>query len=219
MDPVNSKLVAQFSVAVFTWLLVALFSVAHFTIYRQLLPQAERKSLTKYVCSTLFCDTLYISCNTYIFCLMLQDCICTTLAVKCSQNVWVTRVYSFRVATATSTTAFTQQPSARFHRGAHYVSSTTKTSPSCCLSLSHTATRLCLSWRRCARYGWVLWRAGVLSITGRMSRARRAGLKSTSTDHCIGSTKYWQRWVLRTIKSLLCHRHPWLHAILHALQQ
>jgi len=110
-------------------------------------------------------------------CPLLQDCICTTLAVKYSQNVWVIQVFSSRVVTATSTMAFTPQPSVRSHPAAVCASSTTRTLPVCSHSPSHMATRPCLNSPRCARYGWVLWKVGVPSTIDRMSRARRAGLR------------------------------------------
>lgn len=132
---------------------------------------------------------------------MLQVCICTTSVVKCLLSAWVTRVYLFRVVTATITTAFIRLPSVRYRPAAVFACLTTKTLLGCWHSLSRMAMRLCLSWRRCVPYGWVLWKAGVPSTTGRMSRAHHAGLKSTLTDHFTGWTKCWPRWARHTIQS------------------
>jgi len=141
-----------------------------------------------------------------LVCLTLQVCICTTSVVKCLQSAWVTQVYSFRVVTATITTAFIRLPSVRYRPAAVFVYLTTKTLLGCSHSLSRMAMRLCLSSQRCVPYGWVLWKAGVPSTTGRMSPAHHAGLKSTLTDHFTGLTKCWPRWVRHTIQSRQCRR-------------
>ena len=143
---------------------------------------------------------------------MLQDCICTTLVARCLQNVWVTPASSFRVVTATNTTAFTRRLSVKYRLAAVSVSLTIKTLPSYCHSLCHMVTRLYSSWQRCAQYGWVLWRAGVPSTTDRMSQAHRAGSKSTLTDHFIGLIRCWQRWVRHTIQFLQYRSHVLVYA-------
>jgi len=135
-----------------------------------------------------------------------QGYICTTLEVRCSLSAWVTLASSFRVETATSITAFTRPLSVRYRRAAACVSSTIRTLLSCWASPSPMATRQCLSWPRCAQFDWVLWRAGVPSTTDRMWRARRAGLRSTSTDLFTGLTKCCQRWVPHTIPSRQCRK-------------
>ena len=120
-------------------------------------------------------------------------------------SVWVIPVFSFRVATATNITAFTRRPSARSRLAAVSASSTIRTLHTGFPSPSRAATRLCLSSPRCARYGWVLWRAGALSTTDKMSLALHAGLRFTSTDHYIGSIKCWQRWAPHTTPSHQYH--------------
>ena len=120
-------------------------------------------------------------------------------------SVWVIPVFSFRVATATNITAFTRRPSARSRLAAVSASSTIRTLHTGFPSPSRAATRLCLSSPRCALYGWVLWRAGALSTTDKMSLALHAGLRFTSTDHYIGSIKCWQRWAPHTTPSHQYH--------------
>lgn len=136
----------------------------------------------------------------------LQGCICTILVVRCMPSAWVTRVFSFRVGTATSITAFIRRPSVRSRRAAVSASSTIRTLHICLLSPSHVATRPYSSWPRCARYDWALWRAGAPSTTDRMSQAPPAGSKSILMDHFIGLIKCWQRWAPHIIPSHQYHK-------------
>lgn len=84
-----------------------------------------------------------------------QVSICTMLAGRCTQSVWVTAVSSSRAVTVTTTTASIPRPCARFPAAAAWRFSTTKSSPSCWRSPWTTALRLSMSSPRCAPSAWV----------------------------------------------------------------
>ena len=122
-------------------------------------------------------------------------CICTTWVERFLLNASVTLPSLCRVEIATTAMVFTLQQCVRSLQAVPWKFSTTKNLHSCFLSLLIMILRLYTIWLRCVPFGWVLSKAGGLSIIAKMLQVHRAGLKFICVVLCNGLTRCWLRWI------------------------
>ena len=132
--------------------------------------------------------------------------ICIMLVEKFMLNAWVILPFLFRAGIVTTAMGFTLPQFARFHQDVHWKFSTTRNLHSCFHSWSIMVTRLCTSWPRCVQSGWVLSRAGVQSIIGKMLLVHLAGLKSICMVPFNGLIRCLFKWDHQGIRYLQFHK-------------
>lgn len=137
------------------------------------------------------------------------------LVVKCLQNVSVTALFLYRAGTVITTMVFIPLLCVRFHLAAVLRSSTTRNLQPSSARVLIMDSKLCMNLQKCAQFVWVLWKAGVPSITVRTWQARRVGLRYISMGRYSGLIKFSLRWARPIMQYHLCHDFQRKNDLLH----